>query len=508
MWAKNQFVYCTKIYPEIKYSRLLSLTIALFISSALLLISIFTSKLSTKFGVPALIFLGIGMLFGSDGLKLINFEDYQFTQTLGIIALIYILFSGGLDTKWKKIRPIIGTGIILSTVGVLLSAVIVGVLASYVLGIDLIEGVLLGAIVSSTDAAAVFSVLRSKSIGFKYRLQELFEFESGTNDPMAIILTIGIIQYITTPETSGLSFVWMFILQMGVGLLAGFILGKAITWITNNIDLGYDGLYSVLALSFVPLIYSITDYLGGSGFLAVYLAGLVMGNSVFVHQKSLMSFFDGLGWLMQIVMFLTLGLLVNLGDVIAIAGPGLIIAIILILVGRPISVYISMMFSGFKFRAKTMVAWVGLRGAVPIIMATFPLVAGLDHAQLIFSVIFFVVVTSVVIQGTTIPLFARWLHVDSPVKLKTRYPIELEPSVDTKTALKEIQIEEGDFALNKQILELGLPDNVLITLINREGKFMVPRGNTVIQDHDKLLILTDHASVREIRLLLKHKNAV
>lgn len=448
------------------------------------------------------------MIFGSDGLNVVYFDNYQLAQSLGIIALIYILFSGGLDTKWNKVRPIVLPGILLSTVGVLISAIIVGYFASLILQVSLIEGVLLGAIVSSTDAAAVFSVLRSRAIGFKYRLRELIEFESGTNDPMAIFLTIGLIQYMTTPEMSWVSFAGLFVRQMTIGLIAGLLFGKLITWIINHANLGYDGLYPVLALSFVPLIYSITDLLGGSGFLAIYLAGLVMGNSIFVHQKSLMNFFDGVGWLMQICMFLVLGLLVFPSEIVAIALKGLLIAIVLIVIGRPVSVFLGTMFTGINTRAKLMVSWVGLRGAVPIILATFPLVTGLEQAELFFSIVFFIVVTSIIIQGTTIPIVAKWLHVDSPVKEKTRYPIELEPSVDTKAALKEVEIEEGDHSVGKQILELGLPNNVLITLINREGKFLVPRGTTEILENDKLLILSDKKDVSEIRKLLKEVSSI
>lgn len=443
------------------------------------------------------------MVFGSDGLSIIDFADYQLAQSLGIIALIYILFSGGLDTKWHKVRSIVLPGILLSTVGVLISAVIVGYFASMILQVSLLEGIILGAIVSSTDAAAVFSVLRSRAVGFKYRLRELIEFESGTNDPMAIFLTIGLIQYFVTPEMSWGSFVLLFVKQMAIGMIAGLLFGKLITWIINRANLGYDGLYPVLALSFVPLVYSITDLLDGSGFLAVYLAGLVMGNSIFVHQKSLMNFFDGVGWLMQITMFLILGFLVFPSEIVEIAGKGILIALVLILIGRPVSVFLGTMFTGLKTRAKFMVSWVGLRGAVPIILATFPLVYGLEQAELFFSIVFFIVVTSVLIQGTTIPIIAKWLHVDTPVKEKTRYPIELEPSVDTKAALKEVEIEEGDFSVGKQILELRLPEKVLITLINREGKFIVPRGTTVIQNNDKLLILSDKKDVSEIRKLLK-----
>jgi potassium/hydrogen antiporter len=485
----------------------LAVSIYLLTAALLLLLSIFSSKLSLKYGIPALlIFLGIGMVFGSDGLSIIDFADYQLAQSLGIIALIYILFSGGLDTKWHKVRPIVLPGILLSTVGVLISAVIVGYIASLILQVSLLEGIILGAIVSSTDAAAVFSVLRSRAIGFKYRLRELIEFESGTNDPMAIFLTIGLIQYFVSPEMSWGSFVLLFVKQMAIGMIAGLLFGKLITWIINRANLGYDGLYPVLALSFVPLVYSITDLLDGSGFLAVYLAGLVMGNSIFVHQKSLMNFFDGVGWLMQITMFLILGFLVFPSEIVEIAGKGILIALVLILLGRPVSVFLGTMFTGLKTRAKFMVSWVGLRGAVPIILATFPLVYGLEQAELFFSIVFFIVVTSVLIQGTTIPIIAKWLHVDTPVKEKTRYPIELEPSVDTKAALKEVEIEAGDYSVGKQILELRLPEKVLITLINREGKFIVPRGTTIIQNNDKLLILSDKKDVSEIRKLLKKES--
>lgn len=482
----------------------MAVSIYLLIAALLLLLSIFSSKLSLKYGIPALlIFLGIGMIVGSDGLSIIDFADYQLAQSLGIVALIFILFSGGLDTKWQKVRPIVLPGILLSTVGVLISSVVVGYFASLILQVSLLEGIILGAIVSSTDAAAVFSVLRSRATGFKYRLRELIEFESGTNDPMAIFLTIGLIQYFVTPEMSWGSLIFLFVKQMAIGMIAGLLFGKLITWIINHANLGYDGLYPVLALSFVPLVYSITDLLGGSGFLAVYLAGLVMGNSIFVHQKSLMNFFDGVGWLMQICMFLVLGLLVFPSEIVEISMKGLMIALVLILIGRPVSVFLGTMFTGMKTRAKLMVSWVGLRGAVPIILATFPLVYGLEQAELFFSIVFFIVVTSVLIQGTTIPIIAKWLHVDTPVKEKTRYPIELEPSVDTKAALKEVEIEEGDISVGKQILELGLPEKVLITLINREGKFIVPRGNTVIQINDKLLILSDKKDVSDIRNLLK-----
>ncbi|WP_234573601.1 potassium/proton antiporter [Rhodohalobacter sp. 614A] len=480
------------------------LSIYLLVGALLLLLSIFSSKLSTRFGIPVLlVFLGIGMIVGSDGLNWIYFDNYELAQYLGIIALIYILFSGGLDTRWKKIQPVIIPGISLSTLGVLVSALIVGVFTSWLLNFGLLEGVLVGAIVSSTDAAAVFSVLRSKALGFKYRLKELMEFESGTNDPMAIFLAIGIIQLLILPDFGWLEMTLLFFQQISVGLLGGYIFGKLTTWIINSINLEYDGLYPVLMLALVPLIYSVIDLMGGSGFLAVYIAGMVLGNSNFIHQRSLINFFDGLGWLMQITMFLTLGLLVFPTQIMAISGTGLLVALVLILVARPVSVFVSLFFSRFKMRSKLMISWTGLRGAVPIIMATFPLGASMENAELIFSIVFFVVVTSVLIQGPFIPLIARWLHVDSPILPKTKFPIEFEPSVDTKSALKEIVVDEKDSIIGKKIIDLDFPNDALIVIINREGKFLVPRGTTELQANDKLLVLSKKDQFDKIKRLLK-----
>ncbi|MEX2478691.1 MAG: potassium/proton antiporter [Gracilimonas sp.] len=482
------------------------MTISLYLltGALILLIGIFSSKLGSRWGIPALlIFLGVGMVFGSDGLNLIYFDDYELAQSLGIIALIFILFSGGLDTRWKKIRPIIAPGISLSTLGVLISASVVGGFAVWLLNFSILEGILLGAIVSSTDAAAVFSVLRSKALGFKYRLKELMEFESGTNDPMAIFLALGVIQWLTLPDFAIPDMLILFLMQISIGLAAGYLFGRLITWLINNINLEYDGLYPVLTLSLVPLIYAATDLMGGSGFLAVYLAGLVLGNSNFIHQRSLMNFFDGLGWMMQITMFITLGLLVFPNQILDIWVEGLIIAVVLIILARPISVFISLMFSNQKARGKLMISWTGLRGAVPIIMATFPLVAGIENAELIFSIVFFVVVTSVLIQGPTIPWIARKLHVDSPVISKTKFPVEFEPSVDTKSAMKELELEEGDPIIGKQVIDLKFPDNSLIVIINREGKFLVPRGTTEIKVGDKLLILAQKEDLLEIRKIIK-----
>lgn len=478
--------------------------IYLLIGAVLLLVSVLASKLSIRYGIPSLLlFLGIGMAIGSDGLNWIYFDDHQLAQSLGIVALAYILFSGGLDTNWKRIRPVLAPALSLATIGVLISAVLVGLFAVLLLNFSWIEGILLGAIVSSTDAAAVFSVLKSNGMAFKYRLKELIELESGTNDPMAIFLTIGLISVLGNDQSDWIDFILLFITQMGFGVLTGFMFGKLFTWVINKIDLIYDGLYPVLVVGLISFVYAITDLINGSGFLAVYIVGVVMSSSGFVHQRSLTNFFDGIGWLMQIVMFLMLGLLVFPSQLIPVAGVSIIIALALIFVARPLSVFISLLFTQYNRRAKLMVSWIGLRGAVPIILATFPLVAGLENADIVFSIVFFVVITSVLIQGTTIPVFAKWLHVNAPFFKQTRYPIQFEPDVDTKSALKEIVVEEGYQIVGKKIVDLHLPENVLIVLINREGKFIVPKGTTVIEADDKLLLLASKIQLDYAKKILR-----
>jgi len=480
--------------------------IYLLVGAVLLVVSVLASKLSIRYGIPSLlIFLGIGMAIGSDGLNWIYFDDHQLAQSLGIVALAYILFSGGLDTNWKRIRPVLNPALSLATLGVLISAAVIGLCAVWLLNFSWIEGLLLGAIVSSTDAAAVFSVLKSNAMGFKYRLKELIELESGTNDPMAIFLTIGLISILGNDEADWLSFILLFITQMGFGILFGFVFGKLFTWTVNKIDLVYDGLYPVLMVGLISFVYAVTDLVNGSGFLAVYIVGVVMSSSGFVHQRSLTNFFDGVGWLMQIVMFLMLGLLVFPSQVIPVAGVSLLIALALIFIARPLSVFISLLFTQYSRRSKLMVSWIGLRGAVPIILATFPLVAGLNNADLIFSIVFFVVLTSVLIQGTSIPVVARWLHVNMPFSKQTRYPIQFEPDVDTKSVLKEIVVQDGFQIVGQKIVDLHLPENVLIVLINREGKFIVPKGTTIIQAEDKLLLLATKTELDNTKKILKRQ---
>jgi cell volume regulation protein A len=318
-------------------------------ASILLLVSVLASKISDRFGVPALLlFLILGMLAGSDGPGGIYFDDPVLAQFIGVIALVLILFSGGLDTEWKLVRPVLKEGLLLSTFGVFITAIVTGVFASKLLGFTLVEGLLFGAIVSSTDAAAVFSVLRSKGIGLKGQLKPLLELESGSNDPMAIFLTIGLIEIITQPDSAPASLIGLFLRQMLIGAALGYGMGRLMLFFINRLKLGYEGLYTVLTLALMFLAFGVTAVAGGSGFLAVYIAGIVLGNHDFVHKRSILRFHDGLAWLMQIAMFLTLGLLVFPSRLVPIALEGLLLACILMFVARPSSVFISLLPSSLK----------------------------------------------------------------------------------------------------------------------------------------------------------------
>lgn len=466
----------------------------LLLGSLLLFLSIIASKTSFKLGIPTLIlFLVVGMLAGSDGPGGIFFNDYKIAQLLGVVALNFILFSGGLETKWESIRPILWQGISLSTLGVLITAVSVGLFSSYLLGYSLMEGLLLGAIVSSTDAAAVFSILRSRSVGLKGNLRPTLELESGSNDPMAYFLTVSLIYFISEPDATALSVIPRFFKSMILGGIGGYAFGKIMIWIVNRIKLDIDGLYPVLVLSLVFFTFSFTDFVGGNGFLAVYISALILGNSNFLHKKSLIRFYDGQAWLMQIVMFLTLGLLVFPSQIVPVFGPGVLIALFLIFIARPVAVLISLsFFPQLNIRKKLFLSWVGLRGAVPIIFATYPLLAGIPVAAHIFNLVFFISVSSVLLQGTTLPMIARWLHVSVPEKIKRKFPLDIELKENFKSELIELDIPAGSSAVGKAVVKLDLPKNTLIVLIHRDGKYITANGDTEIQPNDHLLVMADN----------------
>ncbi|MBN8577268.1 MAG: potassium/proton antiporter [Cytophagales bacterium] len=470
----------------------------LLLGSIMLFASIIASKTSFKFGIPTLIlFLIVGMLAGSEGPGKIYFDDPNIAQFMGVMALTFILFSGGLDTKLESVRPVLKNGLVLSTVGVLITALLVGAFTAYVLNFSIVEGLLLGAIVSSTDAAAVFSILRTRNIGLKGNIRPLLEFESGSNDPMAFFLTISFIELVLHPEASLALLIPKFIKGMVLGALCGYGGGRLMVFIINRINLDVAGLYPVLLISLMFFTFSFTDTIGGNGFLAIYGAGIILGNSNCIHKKSLIKFFDGIAWLMQIVMFLTLGLLVFPSKIIPILGEGILISLFLILIARPVAVFLMLIRArDLNNRKKLFISWVGLRGAAPIVFATYPLIAGIHYADTIFNLVFFISVTSVILQGSTLSLMAKWLHVGVPEKVKRKFPLDLELKEDSKSELIELDIPENATAVGKKIVELKLPKSALIVLIHRHDKYVTPGGETQIEANDHLLILTDKKDLR------------
>ncbi|MFH1369216.1 MAG: potassium/proton antiporter [Elusimicrobiota bacterium] len=475
----------------------------LIVVSAILTISVIASKASSKMGVPSLLlFLFLGIVIGKEGFHLIKFSDPAVIQAFGVLALVFILFFSGADTEWKKVKPVFREGVLLSTVGVLLTALAVGWFATVVLGFSLLEGLLLGAIVSSTDATAVFSVLRSKKVSLSGDLQPLLELESGSNDPMAVFLTIGFTSLLLNPEKSFMTMFPTFFLQMGLGALFGYIFGVCMFYLVNKLKLEYDGLYPVLTTALVLLAYAVSVKSGGNGFLTAYIAGIVMGNRNFAHKKSLVNFHGGVAWLMQISMFLALGLLIMPSMLMPAAIMGILVSLFLMVFARPLSVFIALIPSKLGLSEKALVSWVGLRASVPIILATFPLLAGVDKSGIIFNIVFFVVLTSMLLQGTTVHVLAKTLGVAAPFKDTRKYPIEFEHTDKMNMRLVDFLVPYGSAVIGKAVVELGLPQECLITLIARGEDFIVPGGNTVIEDGDILLILVDNKDLAKINQIL------
>lgn len=470
----------------------------LLISSIILFISILAGKAGFRVGLPALLlFLGIGMLFGSDGLGL-QFSNPHIAQFIGMIALSIILFSGGMDTKLSEIRPIAYQGVILATVGVLATTIITGVfifwLTEMVTGYETLtlpESLLMAAVMSSTDSASVFSILRSKGVYLKQRLRPTLELESGSNDPMAYMLTIILIAYI---QSGGMDFqegIISLIVQLVLGLIFGYLLGKAAVWIINKVNVENQSLYPILLLAVIFFIFAATTLSKGNGYLAVYIAGFVVGNAKIVHKKSIGTFFDGFTWLWQIAMFIMLGLLVNPHELLPVAGIGLTVGIFMIIFARPISVFLCLLpFRNFSTKGKLYISWVGLRGAVPIIFATYPLIAGIENAGLIFNVVFFITILSLLIQGTSVTHVAKWLHLTDEPDRKDEFGIELPEEI--KSAMSEIDITPEVLTHGNKLMQLQLPDHTLAVMVKRNGKFFIPKGNTELRENDKLLMISDN----------------
>ena len=479
----------------------ISIETFLLVGSIMLFVSLLVGKTGSRFGVPILLlFLFIGVACGSEGLG-IDFHSPEVTQVIGVIALNIILFSGGLDTRYGEIRPVMAKGLVLATAGVLLTAALTGLfsywLTNHVIAsvtFSLAESFLLASVMASTDSASVFGILRSLNMSLKENLRPLLELESGSNDPMAYMLTIVLIQFIQSPDISGWEVAFKFLQQFALGAAFGLLIGKFAVRLINHINLTNDALYSVLLLTIMFFIFGFTDFVGGNGYLAVYLGGLMIGNQRFVQKRSSLKFFDGLTWLFQIIMFLTLGLLVNPSELLPVAGISILIGVFMILVSRPLSVLACLApFREMSFNARIFTSWVGLRGAVPIIFATYPWVAGVPQAKMIFNIVFFITILSLVIQGTSIPAVAKWLKLSQPgPKTHKLKEFDIEFSDDIKSAMAEITVRPEMLEKGNTLIDIPLPDKALVVMVKRGGNYFVPRGNTELEPGDSILVITDN----------------
>ena len=472
------------------------------VGALLLFVAVLAGKVAYRFGAPALLlFLGVGMLFGLD---FISYRSVDITQFIGMMSLCVILFTGGMDTSFREIRPIIGPGVVLATAGVVMTAL---VLAGFVwliapwLGLEMpfALALLLASTMSSTDSASVFSILRSKKQGLKEHLRPLLELESGSNDPMAYMLTILLIGVLSnTSEHVGLGMsVVAFVVQMVVGALSGYLVGRLAVWTINRIGLANHSLYVVLLLAFVFFSFAFTDLAGGNGYLAVYLSGLVIGNHKLVQKRPLTVFFDGFTWLMQIVMFLTLGLFVNSDELLQpeVLILGCSVGFFLILVARPLSVFACLLpFRKFTTRARLYISWVGLRGAVPILFAIYPMMDDVEYADLLFNVVFLSTIISLLVQGTTVSGMANLLGLAYEER-ESAFDVNMHE--DMKSVLTEVEVNESMLESGHTLKDIVLPENTLVMMICRDGEYFVPQGKTELRLGDKLLVISDRGEELE-----------
>ncbi|PRO66108.1 potassium/proton antiporter [Alkalicoccus urumqiensis] len=475
--------------------------------SALILISgVMAAKFSNRFGLPSLVmFILVGMMLGSDGLGFINFDNPYTAQLIGIFALIIILFEGGLQTKFSTVRSVALPSLSLATAGVLITSGIVGVGTYLLFDITWLQALLLGAIVGSTDAAAVFAALKERNI--KAKMGATLEAESGTNDPMAVFLTISFIELILTPDASIIGLIPSFFWQMGAGLVIGLVLGKVASFAINRIKLESSGLYPIFSVAFALLTYGTASIIDSSGFLAVYVAALVIGNSELVYRYSIFQFNEGFAWMAQILMFIILGLLVFPADLFTadVMIGGLILSAILIFVARPAAVWLSTIGMGYKMNEKLFVSWAGLRGAVPIVLATFPIVAGVEDSEFFFNVVFFIVLTSALVQGTTINLLAEKLKLMGPKKDTPHHSIELISMGKANAEMMQFKVDSDAAIVGTKLKDLNFPNKANISAIVRDENLITPYGETEIKSGDFLYILVATKYEKELKKVLEQK---
>lgn len=465
------------------------------IGAIVLLICVLFSNISYELGVPTLlVFLVMGMIIGSEKVSLVTMGNANIAQSIGTIALAFILFTGGMDTKWSSIKTVIKPGGVLATLGVLATAVLVGLFASTVTELSLMEGMLLGSIVSSTDAATVFSILKSKDLNLKGRLVPTLELESGSNDPMAYMLTLTVLTILSGESMSGFEIVIFLAKQMIIGGVLGYLFGKLITIFMNHVNLRYNGLYYASLIAWVYIAFSLTTILGGNGFLAMYIAGIVLGSKKFFYKRHLLKFFDGQTWIMQIFLFVILGVFSRPESIKIVMHEGLQISVFLIFIARPLAVVALTSFFGYSSSEKILISWAGFRGAASIVFALMPFIYSIDSSQHIYDIVFFIVLLSVVVQGSLFPVLARRLDLVDPVEDGNMLIKSFNDySDDIGGVFAKVQVQDTSCMIGSQILDIDLPEGMLIMSINRDNGYITPNGSTVIQKNDVLLVTAENA---------------
>lgn len=493
----------------------------LIIGSTLLIAGVLIGKTSYKIGLPLLlIFLLVGMGFGTDGLG-VHFDDMHTAQFIGMIALCIILFSGGMGTKLSAIRPVLVPGLILSTAGVLLTALITGLFVWWLSGMTwtnihfaFLPSLLLASTMSSTDSASVFGILGSQKVGLRNHLRPMLELESGSNDPMAYMLTILLIETITLGgQLSAGTLLLQLALQFGIGGAFGLIMGHATIWLvkiyrrqnsksTEDADQA-SSMTAILILASVFFTFAAATALQGNGYLAVYICGIYLGNNQFQGRRSVLKFMDGMTWLSQIVVFLMLGLLVNPHEMLTVAPVSLLIGAFMIMVGRPLSVFLSLApIRSVTLRSKCLISWVGLRGAVPIIFATYPVVANVEGASQIFNIVFFVTLLSLLVQGTTVIRSAHMLDlIDKDAGDEEHFGVELDEQLPT--TLQTLRLTERHLATGDTLRDIPLPADSLVMLVKRGNSYMVPNGRLQLRKNDALLIISENQDTKKSSRLQK-----
>lgn len=469
---------------------MLNFELLILLTGVLLVLGIASNKFSARLGVPVLfVFIMVGMLAGSEGIGGIEFENYALANGIGTIALCMILFDGGLRTPYRSVRAAWKPALSLATFGVLITAAITGLATAWIFDLPLLEGLLLGAIVGSTDASAVFSVLRSGGVHIRRRISDTLEVESGSNDPMAIFLTIGLIQILTGETTPGAGLLSLFFQQFLLGAGAGILIGFSGVWALKHIKLGAAGLYPVLATALALLSFGLAALFGGSGFLAVYLTGMIIGNARPIFHRGILLFHDAGAWICQILMFMTLGLLSFPSRLFEAAGSAILVAAVLILIARPIAVFLCASWFGFSRKELLFLSWVGLKGAVPITLATFPMLARIPEAPLIFDTVFFVVLISALMQGWTLPTVARRLGLDEIVRRPPPVTLEISSLQNIDGDIVDYFVDPDCIAAEKMLSQLALPEGVVVALIVRNEEIIPPHGRSRLEKEDHVIVV-------------------